>query len=173
MPTTAPGLLGFPLNTFVTIFWEATSPSSASMPSTFRRGLKRMAQWLRDNGTRSAFVYVHENPHGAKLNSHLLVHVPKHLRRAFDAKAPDWFDALDGGVKVQPRNDDKRAAKSLGTRLAYMCKGADDFTCRRYGGRRARGGQGPITVKRAGVSQFLALNSKEFCQQQYARGASA
>jgi len=143
--------LGFPLNAFITIFWEATFPGSASMPSTFRRGMKRMAQWLRDNGARFAFVYVHENPGDVKLNSHLLVHVPKRLRRAFDAKASDWFDALDGGVKVEPRNDGKRAAG----RLAYMAKGADDFTCRRYGGRRARGGQGPIIIKRSGVAQCL------------------
>jgi len=86
--------------------------------------------------------------------------------RAFKAKAGDWFDALDGGVKVDPRNDAQRRAKGLGTRLGYMCKGADALTCRRYGGHRAKGGQGPISIKRAGVAQLL---SKQFSDTKTAR----
>lgn len=146
---------GCPLNTFVTIFWEATGPRSAAMASTFRRGMKRMEQWLRDKGTRAAFVYVHENPGDCKLNSHLLVHVPRRLQSFFNALSSDWFEALDGGVQVDPRNDARRAAAGLGTRLQYMAKGGDDFTCRLYSGRRASGGQGPISIKRAGVAQWL------------------
>jgi hypothetical protein len=152
--------LGLPLNAFASLYWEATFPGAAAMASTFKLGMKRMGQWLRDNGVRFAYVYVHENPDDAKPNSHVLVHVPAKLIRAFKAKCPDWFDALDGGVKVDPRNDAQRRAKGLGTRLQYMAKGADDFTCRIYGGRRARGGQGPIPFKRAGVAQLL---SKGFC----------
>ena len=148
--------LGLPLNTFATVNYHGTFPGGAAMASTFRLGVKRMCQWLRDNGTRAAYVYTHENPGDERPNSHLLVHVPAHLRRAFKAKAGAWFDALDGGVKVDPRNDTQRRAKGHGTRLAYMCKGADDLTCRRYGGRRAKGGQGPITFKRAGVAQLLS-----------------
>lgn len=52
------------------------------------------------------------------------MHVPAQLIRAFKAKCSDWFDALDGGVKVDPRNDVQRPAKGLGTRLQYMAKGA-------------------------------------------------
>ena len=147
--------LGLPLNTFITTNYHGTFPGGAAMASTFKRALKLMCQWLRDNGTPAAYVYVHENPSDEKPNSHLLVHVPAELRRAFKARAAAWFQALDGGVKVDPRNDTQRRAKGLGTRLAYMVKGADDFTCRRYGGRRAKGGQGPISIKRAGVAQLL------------------
>lgn len=151
--------LGLPLNTFTTVNYHGTFPGGSAMASTFRLGIKRMCQWLRDNGTRAAYVYVHENPSDEKPNSHLLVHVPAHLRRAFKAKSGAWFDALDGGVKVDPRNDAQRRAKGIGTRLAYMCKGADDLTARRYGGRRAKGGQGPVAFKRAGVAQCLCLKA--------------
>lgn len=147
--------LGLPLNTFATVNYHGTFPGGAAMASTFKRALKLMCQWLRDNGTPPVYVYVHENPGDEKPNSHLLVHVPAQLRRAFKARAAAWFQALDGGVKVDPRNDHHRLAKGLGTRLAYMVKGADDITCRRYGGRRAKGGQGPIDIKRAGVAQLL------------------
>lgn len=153
--------LGLPLNTFVTIAYGATFPGEAAMASTFKRGKKLMVQWLRDKGLPAAYLYVHENPDDARPNSHLLIHVPKHLHRAFKAKTGDWFDALDGGVRVDPRNDADRRAKGLGTRLQYMAKGADDMTCRFYGGRRAKGGQGPIAIKRAGVAQCL-IGKAEF-----------
>ena len=147
--------IGLPLNTFITINYHGTFAGGASMPVTFKRGMKRMGQWLRDNGVKFAFVYTHENPEDEKPNSHLLVHVPANLRHAFKAKAGDWFDALDGGVKVDPRNDAQRQARGQGTRLQYMTKGGPYAVCRIYGGYRAKGGQGPIKFKRAGVAQFL------------------
>lgn len=169
--------LGLHLNAFLTVNYHGTFAGKAAMPRTFAKAMKRMCQWLRDNGTRAAYVYVHENPSDEKPNSHVLVHVPPHLLRAFKAKAGQWFDALDGGVKVDPRNDTQRTAKGLGTRLSYMTKGADDFTCRRYGGRRAKGGQGPVAFKRAGASQLLTAgfassiaHAREgFCDQVRAR----
>jgi len=147
--------LGFQLNIFVTINWHGTFPGGAAMASTFKRGMKRMGQWFRDNGSRAAFVYVHENPDDEKPNSHLLVHVPKHLRRRFETIAGTWFDALDGGVDVQLRNDAQRRAQGKTTRLQYMAKGAPYVVCRYYKGYRAKGGQGPIAIKRAGVAQCL------------------
>ena len=167
--------LGLPLNTFVTIAYGATFPGEAAMASTFKRGKKLMVQWFRDKGLPAAYLYGHENPDDARPNSHLLIHVPKHLRRAFKDKAKGWFEALDGGVKVDPRNDADRRAKGLGTRLQYMAKGADDMTCRFYGGRRAKGGQGPIAIKRAGVAQcltgkveFRLASTREGFRDQYA-----
>lgn len=154
--------LGLHLNAFLTANYHGTFAGKAAMPRTFAKAMKRMCQWLRDNGTRAAYVYVHENPSDEKPNSHVLVHVPPRLLPAFKAKAGAWFDALDGGVKVEARNDTQRRAKGLGNRLAYMCKGADDFTCQRYGGRRAKGGQGPVAFKRAGASQLLLKGTAAF-----------
>lgn len=147
--------MGLPLNTFATVNYHGTFPGGAAMASTFKRGLKLMCQWLRDNNTPAAYVYVHENPGDEKPNSHLLVHVPAQLLRAFTERAAAWFQALDGGVLVEARNDRQRHAKGLYTRLQYMAKGADYLTCRRYDGYRAKGGQGPISIKRAGVAQLL------------------
>lgn len=147
--------LGLPLDLFVTVNYHGTFPGGPAMASTFKAGLKRMCQWLRDHRTPVAYVYTHENPQDEKPNTHLLVHVPPRLRRTFKAKICNWFHALDGGVKAEARNDASRRARGLGTRLQYMAKGADYLTCRRYGGNRAKGGQGPIPIKRAGVAQLL------------------
>lgn len=152
--------LGLPLNTFVTINYHGTFAGGAAMASTFKLGLKRMVQWLRDNGVLAVYLYTHENPGDEKPNTHLLVHVPAKLIRAFKARCSDWFDALDGGVDVQARNDAQRRARGETTRLQYMAKGAPFLVCRDYEGFRARGGQGPIGIKRAGVAQLL---SKGFC----------
>ena len=148
--------LGLPLNTFVTVNYHGTFPGGAAMASTFKKAMKRMCQWLRDHGVPIAYIYTHENPDDAKPNTHVLVHVPPKLVRTFMGKAGDWFDALDGGVDVQPRNDAQRLAQGKTTRMQYMGKGAPDLVCRNYGGRRAAGGQGPIDFKRAGVSQLLS-----------------
>jgi hypothetical protein len=40
-----------------------------------------------------------------------------------------------------------------------MSKGAQFLTCRKYGGYRARGGQGRIEVKRSGTAQCLRRRS--------------
>lgn len=145
------GRLGVPLNTFITISWGATFDGEAHMPRNFRRGVKRMSQWLRDNGIKVAWLYVHENPGDMRLNSHLLAHVPVSLRKCFCELAPVWFGTMDSGIRVEPRC----YPGIRDTRLQYLSKGADDFTCRRYGGRRAKGGQGTINIKRAGVSKLL------------------
>ena len=149
--------LGFPLNIFVTANYHGTFAGGAAMATTFRKAMKRMVQWLRDNGVPVAYVFVHENPNDAKPNTHILLHLPasRRLRSIFRQRINGWFDALDGGVKVEARNDAGRLAKGIGTRLQYMAKGADYLTCRRYRGYRAKGGQGPIPFKRAGVSELL------------------
>lgn len=155
--------LGLPLNMFVTINYHATFAGGAAMASTFKRAMKRMGQWFLDHGLPFAYIYVHENPGDAKPNSHLLVHMPPRLIRAFTAKVSDWFDALDGGVKVEPRNDAQRRAQGKTTRLQYVGKGAPGLACRCYGGHRAKGGQGPIHIKRAGVAQCLQVKAaREF-----------
>jgi hypothetical protein len=147
--------IGLPLNTFLTINYHGTFEGGAAMAATFKRGMKCMGQWLRDKGVKFAFVYTHENPEDEKPNTHILAHVPSKLRRAFEAKAGDWFGAMDGGVRVDPRNDAQRRNRGQGTRLQYMAKGAPYPVCRMYGGYRAKGGQGPVKIKRAGVAQCL------------------
>ena len=149
--------IGAPLNSFITVAWLLTATGNLDAEA-FRRGLKRMSQWLRDKGATAAYLYVHENP-VSKLgdaipNTHLLVHVPAKLKKLFKAKLTGWFDAEgDGAVHVGPRT--KSNYNGSDKRLRYMAKGSDNFTCRRYGGYRKPGGQGVVWCKRSGVSQNI------------------
>jgi len=150
-----------PLNTFVSIAWLATEHGDIH-PDTFTKCRQRACQYLRRNAVKPAWLFVHENPIAApgdtKPNTHMLVHVPSKLKTAFKAKLPDWFDAImDGAVKAEPRT---RPGYVGPDRLLYMSKGGDDFTCRRHGGRRSRGGQGVVWCKRSGVSQNLGWKAR-------------
>lgn len=158
-----------PLNTFVTVTWGATEYGDITAEA-FQSSCKPLCQWLRDNGAPVAYIYVHENPTtvagDAKPNTHLLLHVPSRLTRAFNAKLDDWFRAImDGAVKSDPRTS--RGYKGL-DRLQYMAKGADYCTARQYGGYRKPGGQGIITFKRSGVSQSLNWKARDAFNAQYA-----
>ena len=149
--------IGTPLNTFITVAWLLTAKGDLDA-SAFQRATKRMAQWLRDRGATATYIYAHENP-VSKLgdpipNTHMLVHVPAKLKKAFKAKLSGWFDVEgDGAVQVDPRT--KSNYNGSDKRLHYMAKGADNLTCRQYGGYRKPGGQGVIRIKRSGVSQNI------------------
>jgi len=156
--------VGLPLNRFITVSWLLTSTGRLSA-NAWQRGLKRICQWIRDRDGKIAFVYTHENPTSAAgddiPNTHILAHLSKHISKtAFARQVETAFDALDGGVDVQPRvigdNDD--------TRLNYMIKGASQQTCWAYDGRRKRGGQGIIEIKRCGTSQNIGRAAREGAQ---------
>ena len=156
--------IGLPLDRFVTVAWLLTGTGHLSADA-WQRGRNRICQWIRDRGGKVAFIWTHENPTSASgddiPNTHILVHLPGHISKtAFARQVETAFDALDGGVDVQPRvigdNDD--------TRLNYMIKGASQQTCWAYGGRRKRGGQGIVPIKRCGTSQNIGRAAREGAQ---------
>ena len=125
--------------------------------STFQIGLKRAGQWLRGHGHPFVYIYVHENPGCERPHTHLLIHIPLGLIKAFVAQMAGWFGgANDTDVRVEPRT---LPGWSRAKRLRYMIKGAHYLVCKAYDGRRNKGGQGPIECKRSGVCQYLR---KEF-----------
>lgn len=168
--------IGAPLDTFVTIAWLLTQCGQLEA-HVFQLGMKRMCQWLKDNRSPVAWTYVHENPLSIygdeKPNTHILLHVPQRLRCAFKAKLGGWFDALDGGVKGEPRTYRNYSGPD---RLQYMCKGADFWICKNFGGHRSIRGQGIVSIKRSGVSQNLNRKARQVFTttvREYARARGA
>ena len=153
--------IGLPLNRFVTVAWLLTNSGNLCAP-IWQRGLKRLQQWVRDRGGKSAFVYVHENPTSSlgdeKPNTHILVHLPNHISKtAFSRQVETAFEAFDGGVDIQPRT----VGDNPDRRLQYMTKGAHQSTCWAYGGKRQKGGQGVIQIKRCGTSQNIGRSARK------------
>lgn len=153
--------IGLPLNRFVSVAWLLTGSGQLDA-EVWQIALKRISQWVRDQSGKMAFVYTHENPVSTlgdeKPNSHILVHLPKHISTtAFSRQVEKAFEALDGGVDVQPRT----FGKNPDTRLQYMTKGASQQTCWAHGGRRKKGGQGIIEIKRCGTSQNIGRAARK------------
>jgi hypothetical protein len=137
--------LGLGMNLFMTV--------TPLIISAFQIGLRRAGQWLSDNGVAFVYIYVHENPGGERPHSHLLIHVPQRLIKAFVSHAGGWFGAAnETDVRVEPRT---MPGWSRRRRLQYLVKGAHHCVCKAHGGHRKKGGQGPIEFKRSGVCQFL------------------
>jgi len=136
------------LNTFVTIYWHPITIED--MPSRFKRGTNAMAQWCKRRGISLACIYTHENPLG-RLNSHLMLHMPKRHLTDFKAAAPAWFNDEPGGVQVKPVWFPAGAVR-------YMTKGTDFLTAGMHGGHAMR--QGTIKFKRAGWSESLGQKAQ-------------
>ena len=154
------GEIGLPLRQFVTIYWYATDTGKLTA-ETFRQAMKRLVQWVRDQGAETAYVYVHENPMGqwgdVIPNTHFLIHRPQKISRAaFTAAIERSFKAHDGGALVQPRTIGGRPDH----RLQYMGKAARQKDCRTKKGDRKRGGQGTINFKRSGASQNIGKTAR-------------
>lgn len=134
-----------PLNRFVTVSWRFTDYGNFSAHA-FQRATHRMRQWFRDRGIEPAWIYVHENPLSEmgdeKPNTHMLMHLPRKITYAdLSGMLERAFNALDGGINVQPR---KKFGWSGQDSIQYMTKGADQLTCRIFGGFRKKGGQGNV-----------------------------
>ena len=146
--------IGLPQNAFITITWHLTHPGFGAMPQTFSAGMNRLGMWLRRRGVpRFAWIFVHENPpvpntEDSRPNTHLLVHVPRKLRREFDAKLQDCFDH-----RITASIFGREVAQAKTSSLHLEGSAVPDL--QEFGGYRARGGQGRIEVKRSGVAQCL------------------
>jgi hypothetical protein len=143
---------GLPLNTFVTVSWQNTRAGEADIQRRFQQATKTMGEWFRRRHCPATWIFVHENPGNSIPNCHLLVHVPGGHLRSFNKMAPKWFDALEDGVRIRPRNGPKDRC------LSYMVKGTDLITAHRYGAR-ARN-QGSIDFKRCGWTQNLGVTAR-------------
>jgi hypothetical protein len=146
------GFIGLPLNTFVTVSWQNTREGNADLQKRFQRAMKAMSQWCRRKNYPATWIFVHENPGNSRPNCHLLVHVPGGHLSSFQEMAQNWFDAVEGGVLIRPRNGPKDRC------LYYMVKGTDWVTARCHGAR-ARN-QGVIEFKRCGWTQNLGVAAR-------------
>ncbi len=144
--------IGRPLNMFLTVSWNNTRVAAEDVSKQFGRATKAMGQWLRRRNCPSAWIFTHENPGNSRPNLHMLVHVPVDLVASFEAIAPEWFDALDGGVHIRPRRGPRDKC------LHYMVKGTDFITARRYGDKARK--QGTIAFKRCGWTENLGVTAR-------------
>jgi hypothetical protein len=75
--------MGLGMDWFITINWLHTSATQDELAQAFQRGCHSMVQWFRQRSLPPVYIYTHENPEGKTPNSHMLIHVPRTLIKAF------------------------------------------------------------------------------------------
>jgi hypothetical protein len=82
-------VIGCPFNRFMTIDWDlagVTDPWKAQ-----GQYLKYIRDWLNGHGQELAYVWIMERGNTLGLHSHMLLHVPPHLRGRFNGLQRRWL----------------------------------------------------------------------------------
>ncbi len=167
------GVIGLPLNRMTTIHWERAGVPLSGMVWATGRYTDLVTRWLRRQGHRTAWLYVHENgPHKGG-HCHLLLHVPPGLVRALSGQQRAILKRITGkpyrarSLKSDPVGGklgiDQAAPAlheaNLARALGYLVKGADDDAAALLGLHRLDGG-GLVIGKRCGTSQNISAKAR-------------
>lgn len=157
-----------PLNRMMTVDWTLAGIDD---PHAGRQHLLRMIyDWMRTRSCASAYVWVMENGPRHGLHSHILIHVPPHLRKDFNRRLRGWRTQVGipwkrGIVHSRHIGHTANAAFAQGERpsylanigraVAYVLKAATATARRTCGVRLAPTQFTPVDGKRCGTSRNI------------------
>lgn len=165
--------IGLPFTRFVTIHWESAGIALADMARATGRFLDLMTKALARHGTRTTWLWVHENGAGKGGHVHILAHVPAELVPVVVGLQRRWLRRITGQpyrsrlIQSQPiggrlgletGNPDLHAV-NLSAALDYVIKGADPIAARQFGLSRLEPG-GRVVGKRCGTSQNIGPKAR-------------
>ena len=116
-----------PLTTFVTVRWAYSKQRGKSPAEMVNKFLTAASGFFRRKASKMTYIVTLENPPTSDdgFHLHMLVHVPKGLKGAFEK----WIVAYVGG---ETRAVDVRPAADRGA-LSYICKACHPFTAKGLG----------------------------------------
>ncbi|HEV2123449.1 MAG TPA: hypothetical protein VGW38_11835, partial [Chloroflexota bacterium] len=88
--------MGLPFTRMVTIHWEAAGVPLAGMAKATGRFTDLMAKALARHGSRTAWLWVHENGDGKGGHCHLLAHVPAAQVERLTCLQRGWLRRITG-----------------------------------------------------------------------------
>jgi len=146
--------LGRPLNTFVTINFGHIACPPEVVSSIFEKLRdNHFVRWLRyETSDLSYYFWVIENA-GGNTHVHWVLHLPKSLRAAFDAKLAEWLARVAGLITCGESAIRIQTVTKLRGLGLYLLKGMDPRYAARCGVRHVP--QGIVYGKRCGVSKSL------------------
>lgn len=165
--------IGLPLTRFITIHWESGGIALADMAGATGRFLDLVTKALARHGTRTAWVWVHENGERKGGHVHVLVHVPAELAPIVSRLQRRWLRGITGRpyrarlihskpiggrLGLETGNPDLYAV-NLSAALDYVLKGADPIAAEQFGLSRLEEG-GRIIGKRCGTSQNIGPKAR-------------
>jgi hypothetical protein len=88
--------IGLPINRMITIHWEAAGVPLDGMAAATGRFTGLLAKALAWHGSRTAWLWVHENGHREGWHCHLLVHIPARLVPVVQRLRRRWMRSITG-----------------------------------------------------------------------------
>jgi len=165
--------IGLPLNRFITIAWECCGIEDDLTATMYF--LRRAREWLAHQGEGFACVWFREWGPKRRGHVHILLHLPPHLARAFNAMAWRWRKACgavwtQGAIKSVPVGRSLRTAfmgvedgvayaPELSKVLGYLAKGVSDDFRGRHRWKSGKPG-GAVVGKRCGTSQNIGAKAR-------------
>lgn len=166
--------IGLPFTRMLTIHWEAAGAPLGGMAKATGRFTDLLTKCLARHGSRTSWLWVHENGHGKGGHCHLLAHVPPQLVAVVTSRQRGWLrritgqpyrarvihsKPIGGRLGIEAGNPDLHAI-NLDAALAYVLKGASLDAGRRFGLERLEPG-GCIIGKRCGISQNIGAKARD------------
>lgn len=166
--------IGLPLNRIITIHWEAAGVALEDMAKATGRFTDLMAKALARHGSRTAWLWVHENGDGKGGHCHMLAHVPAGLVSIMVKRQMGWLRRITGRpyrvrvIRSDPigrrlgleiRNPALHA-ENLDVLVSYVLKGTNEEVALDFGLKRFEHG-GYIIGKRCGTSQNIGAKARK------------
>jgi hypothetical protein len=167
------GTIGLPFTRMITIHWQAAGVSLAGMAKATGRFTDLMAKALARHGSRTAWIWTHENcgPKGG--HCHLRAHVPADLVPILMALQRGWLKRITlrsyrarvihskpiGGRLGLEQGNPTLHAINLEAALAYVLKGASLEAASQFSLERLEAG-GRVIGKRCGTSQNISTKAR-------------
>ena len=169
--------IGLRFTRMISIHWQAAGVPLAEMVKATGRYTDLMTKALARHGSRTAWLWVHENApgngHDKGGHCHLLAHVPANLVPVVTALQRGWLrritgqpyrarvihsKPIGGRLWLEAGNPDLHAV-NLEAALAYVLKGASPEAASQFGLERLEPG-GRLIGKRCGTSQNIGAKAR-------------
>lgn len=166
--------IGLPFNRMISIHWQTAGVPLAQMAKATGRFTDLMSKCIARHGSRTAWLWVHENGDEKGGHCHLLTHVPVRLVPVVTAAQRRWLKAITGQpyrartilsrpiggtLGLEAGNPGLHAA-NLGAALSYVIKGADGDAAAQFNLTRLEPG-GRIIGKRCATSQNIGAAARK------------
>ncbi|MES2119746.1 MAG: hypothetical protein V4513_04120 [Pseudomonadota bacterium] len=165
--------IGLPFTRMLTIHWEAAGVPLTGMVRATGRFTDLLAKCLLRHGSKTAWLWAHENGDGKGGHCHLLAHVPAHLVQAVTSLQRGWLrritgqpyrarviysKPIGGRLGLEAGNPELHAI-NLDVALGYVLKGASAEAAFQFNLDRLEAG-GRIIGKRCGTSQNIGAKAR-------------
>lgn len=170
--------IGLPITRMISIHWQAAGVPLASTANATYRFTDLLRKALARHGSRTAWLWTHENVpgngHEKGGHCHLLAHVPADLVPVITALQRGWLrritgqpyrarvihsKPIGGRLGLETGNPDLHAV-NLEAALAYVLKGASPEAASKFGLERLEPG-GRVIGKRCGTSQNIGAKARK------------